>query len=894
MRCQSLLVLSVCVLATITSPFSGYLGSALLPEAAAHDADLSQNAPEQSPPPSQNANDNTLSDGDDDDRAGNGAVDAAAPAPSGEEKRAKQDLDNTAVNRANINQTPSRANERPEKTTASRLDPNQSKAAPKDGNDDGGVSSKSRSMNLRQLGIDYELTLRGTQGSAGVPFGVRTDELVQSAILNLKYSSSPALLPDLSHLRVAVNGVTVDAIPLQTGNQSGKIRTANVSIDPRLITAYNRIDIQLVAHYSRDCENPDNSSLWANIDASSTLTLNTRQVALANELSLLPVPFFDPHDTRRLELPFYFAQMPEANILESAGIVASYFGALAGYRGATFPVSMKSFPSSGNAVMVSKLDALPKNLTDLYPELAHLNGPGVAIIPNPKDSYGKLLLVLGKDAKEIRIAASALALHAPLAGSVAAVDSFDSGSPRKPYDAPNWISDKFPVRFGDLVDQNAQTGKLSVTGYQPEVIRVGLQLPPDLFVWGHEGVPVTLKYRYTVPTKDGLSALNISINEAFVTSLPLDGHPSAQWPPIRWWNSLSPRGKMPIVQKLLLPTQPLSSNSQLKFHFLFDRQQGAKCSNTYPDVSAAVDGDSTIDISDFPHYLAMPNLAAFGNAGFPFTRLADLAETVIVLPNDLTPIDVSNTLTLLGRFGALSGFPTVRVNFADANEATRHQNADFLILGSDRTQPLLSQWKNQLPIGSNKPGENGFSLTDWLLKRLPPTQKLSDGWDGRPPIKDRPAQDNSLQTRLLRHLSNYLAEENDFTVNAKVSLNTQPGDVVVMGFESPLKHGRSVIAIESDEPSDMQSLFDVWFQPQLLRHMQGSVVLLREGQVNSLAGTHSYYVGELPMLTWWRWYLPNHPVWLAVGVIFACLILGWLVRIMMRIQSAHRLRHGGS
>ena len=39
-----------------------------------------------------------------------------------------------------------------------------------------------RSATLKQLGMDYEVTLRGIQGSAGVAFSTRTDEVVEAAI----------------------------------------------------------------------------------------------------------------------------------------------------------------------------------------------------------------------------------------------------------------------------------------------------------------------------------------------------------------------------------------------------------------------------------------------------------------------------------------------------------------------------------------------------------------------------------------------------------------------------------------------------------------------------------------------------------------------------------------
>ena len=763
--------------------------------------------------------------------------------------------------------------------------------------DESSQAVRTRSMNLKQLGIDYELKLRGVSSSIGIPFGVRTNEIVQSAMINLRYSYSPSLISELSHLRVSVNGVTISAIELNH-DEAGKLKTISVPIDPRLIAAYNKINLELSAHYSRDCENPDHSSLWASIDSGSTLTLNTRPVTLANELSLLPEPFFDPRDPRRLELPFYFSQKPDKDLVQSAGIVASYFGALAGYRGAVFPVYTAKPTSTGDAVFVSTIAGLPSSIVEKYPEISRVNGPGLAVITNPNDPYGKVLLVFGVDVAQVRIAASAIALHAPLSGSVAVVNDFKEGEPRQPYDAPKWVSSSHPVHFGDVVDQSGQSGKLSVTGYQPEVIRVGLQIPPDLFAWGHEGVPMTLKYRYTVPNEKSASTLNVNINEAFVTALPLDGHPYAEWPPIRWWNDLSSvRGKMPIVQNLILPTRSLSPNSQLRFQFLFDRHDGKQCVGTFPDVSAAVDPDSTIDFTQFPHFMAMPNLAAFGNAGFPFTRMADLSDTAIVMPNVQTDTDNSNLLTILGRFAALSGYPATHVTLIGAEDVTKYKDKNFLLLGSSNSQPLFDTWKDKIPVGQNTEDHTArFSLSDWLLKRLPTKQTTSPNWNGAPYYQTDASSGflSHIYQRLIVRLARYVDEHDELRKNAKVSLQTQPGDVLIMGFESPLNKGSSVVALHSDDPTDMQSLFDAWFDPDLISKIQGSVVLLRQGDVKSLANSHNYYVGKLPIMTWLRWYLPGHPIWLGFGVLAFCFILALIVRILMQTQSSSRLRHGGS
>lgn len=720
------------------------------------------------------------------------------------------------------------------------------------------VSATTRTQTLRELGIDYEITLRGIHGNAGVPFGVRTDELVNQAQLHLRYSFSPSLLPDLSHLKVTVNGVTVATLPTPTAD-AGKSLSADITIDPRVVSDYNQINLELIGHYTRDCEDPDHSSLWANIDAAnSTLTLTTTPVALADNLALLPVPFFDAHDVRPLVLPFHFAQRPDSATLQAAGIVSSWFGALAGYRGASFPVTTGSLPATGNAVLFATPDSLPGLLSGATGPLPDIHGPTLAVMTHPTDANAKLLLVLGRNAAELAKAATALALHAPLSGAVAAVGDVALPEPRKPYDAPKWVGTERPVYFRELVDNPA---KLNVTGYHPDLIRVGLQLPPDLFVWRSEGIPLALKYRYTVPDQNDQSALNISINDAFVTTLPLNGHAYAQSLPLRWWRGRGERGVMPIEQQLNLPTGLFSANSQLRFHFFFDRPQAEACKNTFPDVSGAIDPDSSIDLSGFPHYMAMPNLAAFGNAGFPFTRLADLADSAIVLPDSPTEVDFGNVLTLLGKLGAATGYPALRVSLATAGEAKQqHAEHDLIVLGSPTTQPLLRDWAAQLPVSDSANGRR-FGLSDWLLDKLP-------------------------------GFLSFDARRTDLPTTAEVSVQPQADDVLIMGLQSPLARGRSVVVLQADDPSNLARLFDAWADPVRLAKFQGSVVLLQQDKVTSLAGNQSYYIGHLPLPTWLRWYFSNHPVWLALGVVVLCLLLALAARVLLRMHSAIRLREG--
>ena len=212
------------------------------------------------------------------------------------------------------------------------------------------IEGRTASSTLKQLGMNYVMNLRGIEGSDSVNFDIRANEVVTSARLTLEYSYSPALLPDLSNINVLVNDEVVAslALPKET---AGVLQKQVIEIPPHLITEFNRLSLQLIGHYTMQCEDPLHSSLWAKISNSSVLEIQVTQIALADDLAILPLPFFDRRDSKALELPFVFAGTLDNRSLEAAGMISSWFGALASYRGANFPVSQNQLPATGNAIV---------------------------------------------------------------------------------------------------------------------------------------------------------------------------------------------------------------------------------------------------------------------------------------------------------------------------------------------------------------------------------------------------------------------------------------------------------------------------------------------------------------------------------------------------------------
>lgn len=708
------------------------------------------------------------------------------------------------------------------------------------------AKTRSLTMTFKELGITTPMTLRGVEGIVGVPFNIRADEVVVAARLRLAYSYSPALLPETSHLVLMINNELISSVALPQ-RQSSTQQVREFVIDPRLVTEFNRLNIKLIGHYTDQCEDPMHSSLWANISNQSTLDITVAQITQANDLALLPRPIFDRRDINRLVLPFVFGANPAPSTLEAAGTIASWFGSLARFRGAQFRANLNQLPDSGHAVLFATAQEVPVGIV-----LPIITGPTLSIINHPKDARSKLLLVLGRDGNELKQAAQALALsNRAMSGATVLVTELPAASPRLAHDAPNWIATNRPVALGDLTP----SADMTVNGYSPDLVRVNLRLPPDLFTWRSEGVPLDLNYRYTPRPVPDKSTLNIGINESFIESIKLP----ASVPPRRflWMERLWPSTRSHEQQRVTIPAAMLSPNSQLQFHYQYEYVTQGKCQNTIiQNVNGTIDGDSSIDLSGLPHFIAMPNLAVFANSGFPFTRMADLSQTAVVLPEAPQASHVSTYLGLMGRMGESTGYPATGVMLALPSQVQTLTDKDLLVIGSERDQPLFSLWRSYLPYSAD--GKN----QRYALANM--TDSTVNWW------RELTGQRQALPS-------------------ARLGLSQALPGALLMGFESPLANGRSVVALQANNEQEYASVLDALLESTLARKIQGSVVALRNGEVLTLDERKSYHVGSLPPVMYLHWWLSFHPWLLALLAGISAGLIGIFVFFTLRRRATQRL-----
>ncbi len=696
-------------------------------------------------------------------------------------------------------------------------------------------------LTLHQLGAAGPLTLRGTNKLGGVQFGIRGDEVVTGATLSLSGAMSPAMVPTFSNDTITLNDHYVGTIP--TNPDQPRFQNLAFPIDPAFFTGSNRLTIRFSGRTPAECDDPLSGLLWSTISDRSALSLTLERLPPRRDLAWLPLPFFDPHETSAPTLPMILPATPSNDSLLAAGIVASWFGQLAGTRGARFPATPEA-PAQGNGILVVTGLDRPAGIP-----LPPMSGPTLAVIPNPNDPGASLLLVGGRSGAEAVTAATALSLGSRLlAGSVATVGMPDAPY-RLPYDAPAWLPTDRPVKLGELVDATVLQG----TGYAAATIHVPVRTAPDLYRWRDRTVPLRLHVRAPPgPAADlAASRLDVGIDNLFLASLPLNAQRAGG---SSWLAQLFGSGSATPATRVDIPAYDVSGQDDLQFTFDTRPLHRGGCKAIPEDMHEAVDPDSTIDLSGAYRFAELPNLAYFTSSGFPFTRLADLADTAAVLPAQPSPGETSAFLDLMGRFGALTGYPVIRLAVTRPETVEQVASRNLLLIAAlDHLGPaasLLARSPYQVA---------GGRLQVSLPSALASVARLF----GDP---ERAARDSAVAT---------------------LSAMAGNGSAALVGAQSPYGHA-SLVALLGSSPEAVDSLVAAFHDPDQAPVIAGDLALLTGDRISSYRVGGTYAVGSLPLWLYPSWLLRDQPFALIGAMVAGCLLLAGCSFAVLRRRAAQR------
>ncbi|WP_395372055.1 UDP-forming cellulose synthase catalytic subunit [Komagataeibacter diospyri] len=688
-----------------------------------------------------------------------------------------------------------------------------------------------------ELGQPRPMLLRAVSPLYGMDADVGRDKIIRSAQLVLSGSvRRPAGVGQVA-LAVMLNNQNVGVVCL---SGTGTFGPVTLPVSPLYFDTQNRFNFRLLTAASEafppaacgpDAQPPTGDALvvhdpdvQVSIAPESVLSFSTVRLIPHRLLSALPYPLLDRGEANAVPITFVLPAAPGGDTQAAAAMVASWLGMSMQDRRIHFNVAA-GLPAHGNAVAIGMGQAGPWGSTP--------PGPVVAEVANPHDAFGTVLVISGRDGAEVTTAARALALGQQVhVDTATAMPTAVTVSPHRPYDSPTMLPTDRPVALGELLPD----GVLRRPGLAPMLVEIPFSVPPDLHTWRSR--PFTARLRIDVP--DGAlvsrwqSHVAVMLNGTFLHNYPL----------VSW--SLNPFGKRGggvVTHDVELPSWLLGERNTLSVYLdVRPRHVGAQ-ENNAPLIG--LEPSSILDFSHSRHLAALPSLKLFVTTGFPFTRMADLSRTTVIVPPDAAAATESAFLDMMGFFGATSGCPVTGVHVGTTDMAYGPDPQDDLIVISPQGQ-----------LGA------AAQVLDHAGYRNGATWRVQAG-------------------QWISHL--YGAQT--------TGIPTTFDEGALVAARSPYSRHGSVVAVLGTTPDTLSAMVQDMRDPARIGRFAGDMVVRHGARLDNYRTVGAYTVGYMPAWMWPDWYLGGHPLLLYALGIGASVAGTSCAMVLLRGRSRRRIQN---
>jgi|GEM_PF-4950617 len=708
-------------------------------------------------------------------------------------------------------------------------------------------------------------------------FYARADQVLTAARLVLELNDEePIRLPkDIRALQISLNGEVVGTISRQsllTGP-----RTRVIYFDPRLLVDANEYILRWVPYTEGPCQFIVEPGTWWMIKDGHVDT-KAAQLPLPNDLSMLPVPFFDQRVDREPAVQIVFLEPPTHASLRAAGLVASFFGMHAGSGGVRFHTTVGEIPD-GHAVVLTMSGALEPLDGDkaVGPTLRMMEHPG------PGQEAYKLLVLRGRDGAELEIAARHLASAAWGTGAYTGAmlrfdESFDAENARKA-ELPKGYLTKRVSRLSEIL--TTENG-LVHRGHRGDTLRFEFRISPQLLAEPAESLLLDLEYVQRIPEPYRPTKLDVEFNGIYLTTLP------------KWEGGLDAR---PHIQRLTLPRNELRGVNRLQLHVSALQVEPLCNADSWRLVENAVTDDSALRLVGEREVELLPDVEAFIYDGLPYSTSGELDHTLIILPDDVQPREIGTALSIVSNLAGATGRPSNGLRFLPESDVLRVIDREEKKARGEEPRPaepaIGTRGEPSAAVEDrfNDPEDRakhfilvGSADRSLLLRRWSPLLPLTTD-AGR--MRLRPPTREESYMELLR--GRWPREEADRA--ARFLIEAQH-PAAVLGMESPFTGGLSVVAVTANTLAEMPAVVDLQSYTEARLEEGGDLMLLDAEKRAVFHVGPTYTDGSMGRLSYVRWLLGGHWLLLYPLLFLTTLLLAFTLKAWLSRKERARLAEG--
>ncbi len=678
---------------------------------------------------------------------------------------------------------------------------------------------------LQKLTASPSLEMRCLSGAQTLSIPVPERWKLTRALLSLRYTVSNNMLPDLSQMVIRVNGEVVTQMKLDNP-APGVMKDVQIPVE-LMHPGYNTITFQVAQHYQRSqCEQPCAPDLWTAISVS--------QSSLEMDYDMRPIPLrlgeaagwaFDPKQFPEASVNLV-ADVSTPDSVTMAAMAASGIARRLDYRKVLFTHS-DDIKQGVDNILIGTTDFVSGVLNRYGIPLQASEGGLIKVFYVPKkdgskDGLHALIVVTGKQAPELKIAAETFAnMSLPYPGTDEMRTLGFSMPDISMYSGREELVPDKDYEFTTLGMASASflgfNGTATAKGFANPVADISFRLPPDFLIKQNQYAKIKLNFSYGSGLRQD-SALSVSLNGRQIRDIHLD----------------SPSGNYLENYEIAVPTYMFKPGTNtIAFRpYLNTARQVCDASNT-DGLFVTIYGNSTLRFPPMPHFVEMPKTELFVLNGFPFTRWPDGFQTLVYLPqHDGGSIDTA--LDLIGMITQKNGFPLfgTKVVFDDP----KGWKGEMLVVGETGAIP-----KSLMAAAPFQP--EGMATIPYPVTR---------GWDTETAIA---------------------------LTKQQAGLGDNTG--LLMEFQSPYQDGRSVVVATAQTEPSLRTLGDALLSPGIQARIKGDASLVQldvpDYDVVSLTGVGKRYsTGDKGKTSSLDAFLYANPYVLYTLIGAALLALSWL------------------
>ena len=692
---------------------------------------------------------------------------------------------------------------------------------------------------LQKFTASPSLEMRCLSGAQSLSIPIPDRWGVTKATLRLRYTTSNNMLPDLSQMVVRVNGEVVNQMKLDN-TAPGVAKEIQIPV-ALLRAGYNTLTFQVAQHYQRNqCEQPCAPDLWT--------AISVQQSSIQIDYDMRPIPLrlgeatawaFDPKQFPEVSVNLV-ADTATPESVTMAAMAASGIARRLDYRKVTFTHSDDVKQGVDN-ILIGTSGFVSGVLSRYGIPLETGEGGLIKVFYVPKkdgskDGLHALIVVTGKQDKELKIAAETFAnMSLPYPGSDEMHALGFSMPDISMYSGREELIPDKVYEFNTMGMPSASflgfNGTATAKGFVNPTTDISFRLPSDFLIKQNQYAKLSLNFSYGAGLRQD-SALSMLLNGKQIRDIHLD----------------SPSGNYLESYRIDIPTYMFKPGTNtISFRpYLNTARQVCDASNT-DGLFVTIYGNSTLSFPPMPHFVEMPKTELFVLNGFPFTRWPDGYQTLVYLPqHDAGSIDAA--LDLIGMITQKNGFPMFGAQIA-FNEP-QNWKGEMLVVGEASAIPkaIMSRAPFQPEGAANVP------------------YPVSRGWDTETSIAMSQQQ---------------------------AGLGDNTG--LLMEFESASQKGRSVVVATAKTEKALLGLADALLSPGIQSRVKGDVSLVQldvpDYDVVSMSVGKKYSTGDKGKTSSLDAFLYANPYVLYVMIAAALLGLSWLGFWLARRHRAERMQH---